>query len=126
MTSVLAVAYLLLQMTEVAQSVTCFKCTSHDASNCGVNFNPFGLPTCTGHSCTKGKTNYAGIDVVVRDCNVEIPNQCRDESSNGVSVRVCICNTDLCNSENRLQQSRLFILILVFISICFSLAKFVK
>jgi len=127
MTSVLLAVFLLLEMTEVAQSIRCYQCTSENSVNCGANPVTAGLPTCIGDTCSKGSTTQSGRTVIVRSClNSSVATSCQDVSTDGLTVRVCFCNTELCNSENRLLQNHVFILMSVLIAVVFSFTGFAK
>jgi len=128
MTSVMAIVFLLLQLIQVAQSITCYNCTSVDNANCGSNFVASGLPTCKGATCTKAFTNAAGQDIVVRQCSdtSTSTSYCGDVYIQGFNMRACFCSTDYCNPGNRLVQNNYFLLIAAFIAVYYVFANFAK
>jgi len=119
MTSVLVVVFLLIQVIEVVQSVTCYNCNSVDYTNCGESFtSSSGIPTCTGVTCSKAVATYSGVTAFVRSCySPYVQTACADVSVQGVTGRGCFCNSDLCNSGDRLPQNHSLILILAIIAL---------
>jgi hypothetical protein len=105
MASVLTVGMFMILMVDMAQSLTCYNCTytsvgSYSNNNCGPNFNPAGVPTCQGASCAYAFGSSYGVDVMLRTCqSPAVITTCQDVSVT-IDVRVCFCNTNLCNLLN--------------------------
>jgi len=73
-------------------------CNSAQAG-CGRTLNPSGIPKCTSDSCLTSLSHVSGIDVYSRSCSAYLPNGCTDYNQGGVTGKICVCNTNLCNAD---------------------------
>jgi len=112
-------AVFLLGCVDMVLSVRCYRCNSVIDSKCSDPFTSTGVDTCEEPQCYKstGSATYndTTVTVVVRDCLLVSTgrNECRNVDQDGVSLTVCTCSTNLCNSAyNSRQMSAVFPLLI--------------
>jgi len=99
-------------LINTAQAVTCYDCSSLTNAECLDPFkNSSSLGTCTteaGIGCSKVKATEKGVfRFVERRCDnaTNAFDSCGSMVVEGVTLSICICVGDLCNSSQQLHCS---------------------
>lgn len=104
--------------------VHCFSCSTTHDSRCGdaFAFTTTDALQCQG-SCVKrrGIRDVSGVRTVeiTRACDPQTKDGCWDGSYNGISVYICACNSDYCNSSHRLCLSMKLLILLTSLSLLY-------
>lgn len=106
--------------------VRCFSCSTTHDSRCGdaFAFTTTDALQCQG-SCVKrrGIRDISGVRTVeiTRGCDPQTKDSCWDGSYNGISVYICACNSDYCNSSQGLFVSMKLLILLTSLSVLYIL-----
>jgi len=101
-------SFILLLRSDVAQSITCYQCSTLTQSNCADPVNVGGIGTCQGHECIKTKltASNGSTTVTTRDCFIGgVSNTCREYSEGSYTGVACYCDTEKCNSGHMIHLS---------------------
>jgi hypothetical protein len=99
----IVIGMLFASVVKAADKITCYDCTGTSASGSKC-IDPFegsdSVGTCTGEQCYKTSSSVNGVQTVIRSCYATSTgsNKCEGNTVDGVSGKLCTCDTDKCNA----------------------------
>ncbi|KAK3600709.1 hypothetical protein CHS0354_027195 [Potamilus streckersoni] len=101
-----------------ANALRCYECSPTDS--CKDPFNNNGVSTTSCYtSCSKTKGESSGQQVITRGCGSGSDNKCDETTVLGVKVKICQCDTDLCNGVIPVRGSFIALAASVFVFLIF-------